>query len=99
MEGIFGGVHALKLHGAIQAGRQPDLVRLPQRYLRPKRQSRLGTAASVVGRVFGSCPRRGNCGRTPRLIAALLEVEFHGTTARVARLARRALGTAGTARA
>ena len=58
VEGVFGRMHAFALHRAISRLDRPDLVRLPQRHLRPERQSRLGPAAQSARGVCGEHPRR-----------------------------------------
>ena len=44
--GVQRRVHAPGLHRSVQGGHVADLVRVPQRPVRPERQRRLGTAAA-----------------------------------------------------
>ena len=48
-QGLQRGLHASRLHGAVQAGHVADLVRVPQRPLRSRRQCR-GRAAAAPAR-------------------------------------------------
>ena len=65
--GLLGDLHPPELHGAVPAGSQPDLVRLPQRPLRPERQERRGPAAATTGRLRGQRARhtRSSSARAP----------------------------------
>src|SRR5262249_32617242 len=50
---------ASRLHGAVQSGHHADLVRVPQRDLRPRRQRRLRSASARAGEVHRQRARRG----------------------------------------
>jgi quinol-cytochrome oxidoreductase complex cytochrome b subunit len=62
---VHRGVHASRLHGAVQAGHLAAVVRLSQRHVRPQRQRRFRPAAPAPGEIRRQRPRgrdgRRNC--------------------------------------
>ena len=60
-------LHPSQLHGPIPGLHAANLVRLPQRVLRPHREGRLRTPSPALGRVCSSYPGRGCCDHTTSL--------------------------------
>ena len=58
VEGLLRRLHAPQLHRAVSGIAPRNLVRLPQRHLRPRRQGGLRTAPQAARRVGGENPRR-----------------------------------------